>query len=76
MTSWTEQIQEQAQRIREMQAYLPELVKQARLAGISWRDIGRALGTSRQAAQQQFGRLLAEIPGTGIQPADPQQPER
>jgi hypothetical protein len=37
------------------EAALQEAVDRARAAGQSWRDIGEALGTSRQAAFQRFG---------------------
>ncbi|MET0930587.1 MAG: hypothetical protein ABWX74_13790 [Aeromicrobium sp.] len=39
-------------------------VTSARAAGWSWEAIGSALGMSRQAAQQRFGRKPAVIPGT------------
>lgn len=36
-------------------AEIAALVKEARREGGSWRDIGDALGISRQAAQQYYG---------------------
>lgn len=39
-------------------------VSSARAAGWSWEAIGTALGMSRQAAQQRFGRRPTVIPGT------------
>jgi hypothetical protein len=40
---------------------LDQFVDDARVQGLSWTDIGCALGTSKQAAQQRFG-ALAEPP--------------
>lgn len=39
-------------------------VSSARAAGWSWEAIGSALGMSRQAAQQRFGRRPVPVPGT------------
>lgn len=35
-----------------------DAVTAARLGGMSWQSIGRALGTSAQAAQQRFGAIV------------------
>lgn len=43
---------------------LRDAVASARAAGSSWEAIGSALGMSRQAAQQRFGRRPQPIPGT------------
>ncbi|MFI5426761.1 AMP-binding protein [Aeromicrobium sp. UC242_57] len=43
---------------------LHDAVASARAAGASWEAIGSALGMSRQAAQQRFGRRPEPIPGT------------
>lgn len=43
---------------------LHDAVASARASGSSWEAIGSALGMSRQAAQQRFGRRLQPIPGT------------
>lgn len=42
--------------IRQENERLELWVRRARLAGVSWTELGRALGISRQAAQQRFGR--------------------
>jgi hypothetical protein len=39
-----------------IRAELPAAVAVARAAGASWADIGTALGMSRQAAHERFGR--------------------
>lgn len=52
----------QQQRILEMQAYLGPLVKQARLEGASWSQIGAQLGMSKQSAHERFGAIAA-VPG-------------
>jgi hypothetical protein len=39
---------------------LLSLVGEARAAGVTWADIGAALGVSRQAAQQRFAPWVAE----------------
>lgn len=38
---------------------LLSVVGEARAAGMSWQAIGAALGVSKQAAQQRFGRYVA-----------------
>lgn len=46
----------------------------ARRAGVSWTDIGRPLGITKQAAQQKFGGMVALASGewlaTGPVPTD------
>jgi hypothetical protein len=42
---------------------LDEFVEAARVSGASWSEIGSALGTSKQAAQQRFGALATPPPG-------------
>ncbi len=54
--STLEDLGQQQQRIVEMQAYLAPLVKQARLEGASWSDIGRQLGMSKQSAHEKYSR--------------------
>ena len=54
-------ITDQDARIREMQEYLPQLIKQARLAGASWTDIGVALGITRQAAFKRWSYIDRQI---------------
>lgn len=43
--------------IREAEDGLREAVARARAAGLSYATIGKALGVSRQAAWERFGRL-------------------
>lgn len=57
----TEQLADQIARIRDMEDYVPGLVKAARLAGASWADIGVALGITRQAAWKQYEYIDAQI---------------
>ena len=45
-----------AEEARENERLTAEWVVKARDAGASWEQIGHALGVSRQAAQQRFGR--------------------
>jgi hypothetical protein len=47
-------------------------VRRAREAGHTWAEIGRVLGTTRQAAFQRFGRPAD--PRTGVSPARPALP--
>jgi len=44
-------------RLREIEEALPDLVTQARRNGASWSDLGRALGTTRQAAYKRFRKV-------------------
>lgn len=39
-------------------AALNRSVREARRAGLSWTQIGAALGTTKQAAQQRFGATV------------------
>jgi hypothetical protein len=43
--------------VRSAEDHLARVVQEAYEAGDSWTVIGAALGVSRQAAQQRFGRL-------------------
>jgi len=46
-------------RSREIaEALREQAVRQARRSGWSWRAIGQALGTTKQAAQQRYGDLV------------------
>jgi hypothetical protein len=40
---------------RDHEEYVRMTVAALRLAGASWRDVGEALGTSKQAAWERFG---------------------
>lgn len=42
------------QRARRTEQELREAVAAARAAGVSWTDLGKALGVSRQAATERF----------------------
>ena len=44
----------------EMDAAIVEAIRGQKDRGASWAEIGRALGTSRQAAQQTWGRRLVD----------------
>jgi hypothetical protein len=46
-----------ADRVAQAEAELIEAVKEARAKGRSWNRIATALGVSRQAARQRFGRM-------------------
>src|SRR5699024_12654092 len=49
-------IAEAADKARDDEAWLRESVERARVGGRSWNHIAIALGVSRQAARQRFGR--------------------
>jgi hypothetical protein len=55
----------------EAEAELRAAVAAARAAGDTWDAIGVALGTSRQAAYQRFGRTVGERQPAGIRKAEP-----
>ncbi len=65
-------IEEQQHRIDEMGRYLTASVRQARLTGSSWVQIGAALGVSKQTAFARYSAACvpeasAELPGqTGL----------
>jgi len=46
---------------RALATITAQRVAQARQQGVSWRDIGAALGMSKQAAQQRFAPLIAGL---------------
>jgi hypothetical protein len=45
-----------ADEAREVERLTADWVQKARDAGASWQQIGDALGVTRQAAQQRYGR--------------------
>jgi len=47
-------VQRAASQLWDVEAALRNRVAEARDAGCTWADIGTALGTTRQAAQQRF----------------------
>lgn len=49
------QVREKHRLIEAANRDLPGAVAQARTEGATWDDIGRVLGTTRQAAHQRFG---------------------
>jgi hypothetical protein len=55
-----ETLTELAADLYEIQNALPNAVAGARTAGASWTEIGRALGISKQAAQQKYGDAVRE----------------
>lgn len=48
------------EQIREATGRAREMGRDLYLAGMSWADIGRLLGVSRQAARQRFGPAVEE----------------
>lgn len=48
-------------RQRELDELLAEAIAQARGAGLSWSEIGRALGVSKQAAWQLYNARVTQI---------------
>ncbi len=53
-------IAEQQRRIDEMGEYLKASVKQARLAGKSWAEIGEAIGESKQTAFNRYAKYCVD----------------
>lgn len=51
---------EAAHRRADAEADMADQVRACRAAGWPWADIGRALGVSPQAAQQRYGKLVAD----------------
>lgn len=51
--------------LRSVEARINDTVRLARAGGASWSQIGRAVGLSKQGAQQRWGQLLAE-PGRDV----------
>lgn len=43
-----------------MQEAVPALIKQARVTGATWEQVGRAMGMTRQAAHQRYSLYLPE----------------
>lgn len=50
-------LREDAINAKSAQASLLTAVSHARKAGASWAEIGAIIGTSKQAAQQRYGKL-------------------
>lgn len=57
-----EELAKHMERIREMEAYVTPLVRQARLAGASWESVGRSLGVSKQHAHKVYAPLCSDLP--------------
>lgn len=51
----TRMLVEQQRRIEKERSVLAVLVNESRAAGATWEQIGKALGVSKQAAQQRYG---------------------
>lgn len=51
-----DELEQAASELSALQATIRGQVETARLAGLSWTAIGMALGVSKQAAQQRYGR--------------------
>lgn len=59
MSDWSDHaraLTEAKQRLAAAHAVLEMQVSAARFAGVPWSVIGAAVGTSKQAAQQHYGR--------------------
>ena len=54
-------IAEQQRRIDEMGEYLKASVKQARLVGKSWAEIGEAIGESKQTAFNRYAKYCVDL---------------
>ncbi len=59
-----EEIQEQQRRIDEMGEYLKASVKQARLLGHTWAEIGARIGQSKQTAFNRYAKYCVGPDGT------------
>ncbi|ONI62644.1 hypothetical protein CSIV_14310 [Microbacterium sp. CSI-V] len=55
-TAYLDSLQSAALRLEDLEADIRSFATIARENGASWTDVGDALGVSRQAAQQRFGR--------------------
>jgi hypothetical protein len=55
---WILNIEMEAQYLHSAHERVQREVQAARNHGASWREIGEALGVSRQAAQQRFGKVI------------------
>lgn len=51
----TARVRDLADRVAELSSDLAAAVREAKGQGASWTDLGRALGVSKQAAQQRYG---------------------
>lgn len=61
MRTWISTLEEHQRRINEMNAATFSMVRQAKLAGASWADIGGALGISRQAAWEMYAGVAVPV---------------
>lgn len=57
---WIESLKDRQTHIDELLRFQVDGVTRARKSGLSWLQIGRALGVTRQAAQQKYGPLIEE----------------
>lgn len=58
---WAESIRDNVKLVRRYEEYLLANIVNARKSGLSWLQIGRQLGVSKQAAAQKYGPLVDEI---------------
>ena len=61
MSAQVERVHRVAVRIGQAERELTLAVADARAAGVSWQGIGDALGITRQAAQQRFGKASGPL---------------
>lgn len=54
--STIEELEDIRQRRQALEREVAVLVRKARVQGVSWGEIGEALGVSRQAVHQRYGR--------------------
>lgn len=59
-SEFTESLARAARRARSLETDIAFSVSAARAAGVPWSVIGQALGVSKQAAQQRYGRLTTD----------------
>ncbi|PXX52285.1 hypothetical protein DFR70_13317 [Nocardia tenerifensis] len=55
-------VRQAAAEVAAAQAKLTDAVRQARIDGASWADIGTATGMTRQSAHERWSKLVADIP--------------
>lgn len=59
---------EKTKELKEASASQERIAVACRELGLSWGAIGKAMGVSRQAAQQRFGETPAQVPDPNTPP--------